>query len=282
MKGSGKMSQIPLTYAVTSGKGGVGKTNIVLNLSIALVEAGRKVLILDADLGLGNLDVLLGIQPNFTMGDLLSRRCTLKEALIQGPKGVKILPADSGVADYTRLNTGEKMKVFSLFQQFSGEADTILIDTASGISSDVQFFSSFANQVLLIATPEPTSITDAYATMKVLARKTGERNFQIMINLVESESQGREIYQTLRSAAERFLKIVPDYVGCIMKDSNLTRAVLRQKPFLELYPGSTASENIRSLAMTLIHQCRANSDAEKEGSLSGSPPELPRNGVMVH
>ena len=108
MKGDGNMFQMPSTYAVTSGKGGVGKTNIVLNLSMALMEAGRKVLILDADLGLGNLDVLLGIQPNFTMGDLLARRCSLQEALIHGPRGVKILPADSGVADYTRLNTGEK------------------------------------------------------------------------------------------------------------------------------------------------------------------------------
>ena len=193
-------------YAVTSGKGGVGKTNIVLNLALALTDAGRKVLVVDADLGLGNLDVLLGIQHTYTMGDILGQRCSLQEALVEGPKGIKLLAAESGVEELTRLNTGQKMHVFSLFHRLCDQVDTILIDTASGISSNVLFFSSFADQILLMATPEPTSITDAYATMKVLSLMPGEQDFRLMINQVESERQGREVFRTLCRAAEHFLE----------------------------------------------------------------------------
>jgi flagellar biosynthesis protein FlhG len=237
---------------VTSGKGGVGKTNIVLNLAIALADAGRKVLILDADLGLGNLDVLLGIQHTYTLGDILRQRCSLGEALIKGPKGVKILAAESGVEELTRLNTGQKMHIFSLFHRLHDEADAILIDTASGISSNVLFFNSFADYILLIATPEPTSITDAYATMKVLARTPGEQDFQLMINQVASEDEGWEVYQALCRAAEHFLNIRPGYMGFVSKDRNLQRAVSLQKPIMELQPDSAACRNIRSLATKLL------------------------------
>ena len=245
------------------------------------VEAGSNVLILDTDLGLGNLDVLLGIQPTYTLGDVLLNRCSLQEALIVGPKGIKILSADSGREDFTRLNTGEKMHVFSIFNQLRKEADTILIDTASGISSNVLFFSSFAHQVLLIATPEPTSITDAYATMKVLNRTNGERNFQYMINLVESRQQGQEVYETLRAVSERFLKIMPGYAGCILKDKNLTDSVLRQKPILELHPDSQASRDIHFLAEKLLRENRSYLLEEDKEPRSGPYPAGPRDPVMV-
>jgi len=239
----GQRMQHGRVYTVTSGKGGVGKTNIVLNLAIALTDAGQRVLIVDADLGLGNLDVLLGIQHTYTLGDVLSQRCTLKEALVEGPKGVKILPAESGVEELTRLTTGQKIQIFSLFHSLYEEADTILIDTASGISSNVLFFSSFADQILLVATPEPTSITDAYATMKVLSRTPGEQDFQILVNRVESEQQ---------AAAEHFLEIRPGYMGFISKDRNLPRAVSRQRPLLEFQPDSPACRDLRSLAGRLV------------------------------
>lgn len=255
MASEGRRMQPARVYTVTSGKGGVGKTNIVLNLAIALTEMGKRVLILDADLGLGNMDVLLGIQHTYTLGDILGQRCSLKEALLEGPTGVKILPAESGVEELTRLTTGQKIKVFSLFHSLYEEADTILIDTASGISSNVLFFSSFADQILLVATPEPTSITDAYATMKVLSRAPGDQDFQLLINRVESEQQGREVYQTLFRAAEHFLDIRPGWLGFISKDRNLPRAVSRQKPILELQPDSPASRDIRSLAGKLTARC---------------------------
>lgn len=248
----GRRMQPARVYTVTSGKGGVGKTNIVLNLAIALTEAGQRVLIVDADLGLGNLDVLLAIQHTYTLGDVLTQRCTLKEALLEGPKGVKILPAESGVEELTRLTTGQKIQFFSLFHSLYEEATTILIDTASGISSNVLFFSSFADQILLVATPEPTSITDAYATMKVLSRTPGEHDFQLLINQVESEQQAREVYQTLAKAAEHFLEITPGCMGFISKDRNLPRAVSRQRPLLEFQPDSPASQDIRSLAGRLV------------------------------
>ena len=248
----GRRMQPARVYTVTSGKGGVGKTNIVLNLSMALTDVGKRVLIVDADLGLGNLDVLLGIQHTHTLGDVLAQRCKLKEALLEGPKGVKILPAESGVEELTRLTTGQKIQIFSLFHSLYAEADTILIDTASGISSNVLFFSSFADQILLVATPEPTSITDAYATMKVLSRTPGDHDFQLLINRVESKQQGREVYQTLARAAEHFLEIRPGYMGYISKDSNLPRAVSRQRPLLEFQPDSPACQDIRSLAGRLV------------------------------
>jgi len=244
----GRTMQPARVYTVTSGKGGVGKTNIVLNLAIALTDAGRSVLIVDADLGLGNLDVLLGIQHTYTLGDILGQRCTMKEALVEGPQGVKILPAESGVEELTRLTTGQKIQIFSLFHSLYEEADTILIDTASGISSNVLFFSSFADRILMVATPEPTSITDAYATMKVLSRTQGEHDFQLLINRVESEQQAGEVYQTLAKAAEHFLEINPGYMGFISNDPNLPRAVSRQRPLLAFRPDSPACHNIRTLA----------------------------------
>jgi flagellar biosynthesis protein FlhG len=264
-------------YTVTSGKGGVGKTNIVLNLAIALTDAGQKVLIVDADLGLGNLDVLLGIQHTYTLGDVLAQRCTQKEALVQGPKGVKILPAESGMEELTRLTTGQKIQIFSIFNSLYEEADTILIDTASGISSNVLFFSSFADQILLVATPEPTSITDAYATMKVLSRTPGEQDFQILINRVESEQQAREVYQTLDRAAEHFLEIRPGYMGFISKDRNLPRAVSRQRPLLEFQPDSPACQDIRSLARRLV--ATALHVAEAGENLRRLHPQVCQHGV---
>ncbi len=271
----GQRMQSARVYTVTSGKGGVGKTNIVLNLAMALTEAGKRVLILDADLGLGNLDVLLGIQHTYTLGDILSQRCSLKDALLEGPMGVKILPAESGVEELTRLTTGQKIQVFSLFHGLYEEADTILIDTASGISSNVLFFSSFADQILLVATPEPTSITDAYATMKVLSRAPGDQDFQLLINRVDSEQQGREVYQTLSRAAEHFLEIRPAWLGCISQDRNLPRAVSLQRPLLELKPESRACRDIRSLAEKLAARDRP-VRARHDGALCLEPQQCVR------
>lgn len=244
--------QMPRTYAVASGKGGVGKTNVTLNLSIALREAGREVLIVDADLGLGNLNVLMGMQPRFTLGDILQGACSLEEALLPGPGGVRILAADSGVEAFTSLSTAEKMRIFSLFHRCGRHADILLVDTASGISSNVLFFAGFAHQVLLVATPEPTSITDAYATMKVLNRTNGERAFLVLVNQVKSAEQGREVYETLRKASEHFLAIRPAYAGCVFADRNVPRSVVGQKPVLQLYPDSQASRDIRALAERVL------------------------------
>jgi flagellar biosynthesis protein FlhG len=241
-------------YAITSGKGGVGKTNVVLNLAIALAETGGKVLILDADLGLGNLDVLLGIHSPYSLGDVLTRRCTLQEAIVEGPGGIRILPAESGTQELTLLETGEKMIVFSLFQELLGEANTILIDTASGISSNVSFFSSFAHRILLVVTPEPTSITDAYATMKVLLQTNGERHFRLIVNRAESEQQGWEVYETLRKAAEHFLGIRPEYAGFVSRDSHVERAVRVQKPVVHLHPDAQVSQDFRKLARSLENE----------------------------
>jgi flagellar biosynthesis protein FlhG len=237
--------------AVTSGKGGVGKSNIVLNLAIALAEKGQRVIILDADLGLGNLDILLGIRPLYTWSDVMGGRCRLREALVEGPAGIRILAADSGVDELASLNAPEMIRVFSLFRELQEEAGTVLIDTASGIASNVQYFSSFAHTILLVATPEPTSLTDAYATMKVLSQRNGEEHFQLAVNLVESEKQGLHVYRTLERAADAFLKVRLEYAGCILKDPNMARAVSMQQPLMVLDPDSRACGNLRALAFHL-------------------------------
>lgn len=275
---SDKHAGTPLTvYAFTSGKGGVGKTNIVANLGIAMAEVGRRVLILDADLGLGNLDVILGIRPVHTLEDALLGQCSLAEALLEGPRGVKVLAADSGGRDFTLLSTSEKIRLFALFRELEEEADTILIDTSSGISSNVRFFASFAHLVVLITTPEPTAITDAYATMKILSRTIGEQDFRLLVNIAESERQGLEVFQTLRRAAERFLRLKPAYLGHVLKDPRLTRSVRLQKPVLVLHPDSRAAVNLRELADKLLAEPTSKwKQGQKE---VGGPDGLPLSGT---
>ncbi|MEW6441386.1 MAG: MinD/ParA family protein [bacterium] len=265
----------PVVYAVASGKGGVGKTNVVLNLAMALAETQTQVLVLDADLGLANVDVLLGVRPAYTLADVLRERCSLEQALMEGPNGIRMLPADSGQVEYTGLRAAEMVRIFALVQHLRETAHAILIDTASGISSNVRFFSSFAHQVLLIATPEPTSITDAYATMKVLSRSNGERHFRLIINMVDSDEQGREIYRTLSTAAEHFLGIRTDYAGCIRKDRNMERAVRRQTPILLLAPDSPASRDIRLMARKLLRDPAGPRPAGGGGTRPGVGFEVP-------
>ena len=176
--------------------------------------------------------------------------------------------------ELTQLTTGQKIQVFSLFHGLYEEADTLLIDTASGISSNVQFFSSFADRILLVVTPEPTSITDAYATMKVLSKAPGDQDFQILINRVESEEQAREVYQTLSRAAEHFLELRTGYAGFISRDRNMPRAVSCQKALLEFHPESPASRDIRSLAGRLAVK-GTKTGGQGQGSRQRDPHSYP-------
>ncbi|HBG46124.1 MAG TPA: flagellar synthesis regulator FleN [Deltaproteobacteria bacterium] len=245
--------EVPVTrvISVSSGKGGVGKTNSVINLAIAFSRMGKKVLLLDADLGLGNLDVLLGLAPRYNMGHLLRGEKSIGEVLVDGPEGISILPASSGVQELTSLSAEERLALASHLEELEEAFDIMIIDTGAGISSNVLFFNVAAQEIMVVVTPEPTSITDAYALMKVLLHKHGERRFKLLVNEVKNRKEGIEVYRKISLAAERFLSISVEYVGCVLLDENVHRSVIRQKAVMELYPESKASQCYQDIAKEL-------------------------------
>ena len=242
-------SAVPVqVIAVTSGKGGVGKTNVVANLAYSLSRLKRRVLILDADMGLANLDVLLGLIPKYTIHDILMGEKSLDEIMMDGPGGVRILPASSGVQELTDLTTQQRMVLLSQLESLSEGTDVLLIDTAAGISSNVMFFSTMANEIVVIASPEPTSITDAYATMKVLTTRYGEKYFHLLVNFARDESEGLEVYRHLSMVTERFLNLSIRYLGFIPADGHVQKAVKQQRAVAELYPDCFASRSFLAVA----------------------------------
>jgi flagellar biosynthesis protein FlhG len=239
--------------AVTSGKGGVGKSNIVVNLGLALARQGLKVLLIDADLGLANLDILLGLTTRFTIYDVLSLGKSLVEAIVPGPEGVKILPASSGIADLAELTDFQKLSLLSELDNYAADLDVVLIDTGAGISHNVIFFNLASQERIVVANNQPTSITDAYAMIKVLAHQHGERSFKLLVNGVSRSREAEVVYRTLLTVAERFLEqeIKLEYLGFIPHDDAIPKAVMRQQPVITLYPQSPASKSFTQIAERL-------------------------------
>ncbi|MDX1762848.1 MAG: MinD/ParA family protein [bacterium] len=243
--------------AVTSGKGGVGKTNVVANLAFALASLNqKKVLVLDADLGLGNLDILLGLAPRHNLTDVIAGRRRIHEIIVEGPGGMKILPASSGVQEVTDLSTGYRANLLTQLDELEQEIDYLLIDTAAGISSNVTFFTAAANEIVVVTSPEPTAITDAYALMKVMSRKYGASRFQLLVNSVKSEMEAKGVYGKLNSVADRFLNITIHYLGFIQHDPTVAKAVREQRAIAEKYPGSPASLCFKRLARQFLQKDR--------------------------
>jgi flagellar biosynthesis protein FlhG len=234
--------------AVTSGKGGVGKTNVVANLAYSLSRLKRRVVILDADVGLANLDVLLGLIPKYTIQHLFTGERTLEEIIIEGPGGMKILPASSGIQELTELTGQQRMALLSQLEGLNECTDVLLIDTAAGISSNVMFFNTMANEIIVVASPEPTSITDAYAMIKVLSTRYAEKYFHLLVNFVQTESEGLDVYRQLSTVTERFLNLSIRYLGFIPIDDHLQRAVKQQRAVTELFPNCMASRSFLTLA----------------------------------
>ncbi|MCJ7615170.1 MAG: MinD/ParA family protein [Desulfobacterales bacterium] len=234
--------------AITSGKGGVGKTNIVGNLGFALSQLGKKVLILDADLGLGNIDVLLGLAPKYNISHVIAGEKSISEIIIKGPGNMNILPASSGIQELTKLTKEQRIKILTELDALIDPIDILLIDTAAGISSNVMYFNVSAQEIVVVVTPEPTSITDAYALMKVLSLKYSERHFNLLVNLASSKQDAYEVYRQLNLVADRFLDISIEYSGCVLFDENVIKGVRRQKIVSELYPDTLASRCYASLA----------------------------------
>ena len=237
--------------SVTSGKGGVGKTNVVVNLAAALTQLGRKVLVLDADMGLGNIDVMLGLTSEYNLYHLINGDKKLNEVITTGPGGMKILPAGSGIQELSELTPNQKLNLLAELDKLDSSIDFVLIDTAAGISGNVMYFNTAAQDIIVVASPEPTSITDAYALMKILHTKYGESRFRLLVNMVRDMGEGREVYRKLSTAADRFLNISIDYIGYIMHDKSVGLSVLNQRSVVDLYPNSDAGRNYSTLARTI-------------------------------
>jgi len=246
-------SSLTRVISVTSGKGGVGKTNIVGNLAIAFRRLGKRVLVLDGDLGLANIDIIFGLSPAYNIMHVINGQKSLAEIMVEGPEEIQIIPAGSGVQDLVHLTQGQKLNLLNEFDGLEEEFDIFLIDTGAGISSNVIYFSIAADERIVVATSEPTSITDAYALIKVMYTKHGTNTFKLVVNMVDHEEEARAVFKNLSNAIVRFLKgISLEYVGFIPRDSNLEKAVRQQTTVLKCFPGSTSSNGFSRLADKLL------------------------------
>ncbi|MCF6202560.1 MAG: MinD/ParA family protein [Methylococcaceae bacterium] len=234
--------------AVTSGKGGVGKTNLAVNLGVALSQSGKRVALLDADMSLANVDILLGLSPEFNLSHVLKGEKNLKDIMLSGPEGLQVIPASSGLQHMSELSTAEQAGIISAFSDIDQDLDILIVDTAAGISSSVVNFARASQEIIVVICDEPTSLTDAYAYIKLLNRDFSIEKFQIVANMVESSQQGQQLFTKLTKVTDRYLDVSLGYVGAVPFDESLRKAVQKQKPVVEAFPGSKSSLAIKDLA----------------------------------
>nr|WP_231512378.1 MinD/ParA family protein [Paucibacter sp. KBW04] len=248
------------TLAVTSGKGGVGKTFVTANLAAALAARGQRVLVLDADLGLANLDVVLNLHPKLTLHDVFTDKASLEQAILPAPGGFHVLLAGSGMVEYSRLTPEVRDKLLNIVELVRPRFDWVLLDTGAGISDVVLFAVSLASQVLVVATPEPTSLTDAYATIKVLATQQDRREVGLLVNQASRVGEGKLICGQLQQVLQRFVGAKPghsfklDLLGEVKQDTSVRQAVLKRQLVMEHFPGSDAAQGIKALALKLMER----------------------------
>ncbi len=247
----------PRILAVTSGKGGVGKTNVVANLSVCLSELGKKVVVLDADFGLANLDVLLGLTPRYHLGHVLFGNKTLSEVMVQGPQGIRIIPASSGLQRMSELTLAQRNHLVESFAHLDTDTDYFIIDTAAGISRNVIHFLLSAQEVIVVSAPEPTAIVDAYAVIKIILAEDRKKQIQVLINSVERSEDAQEVFCQINSVVKRFLNREVDYLGHIERDSHVPQAVRSQMPVTHRFPNAAASRSFRNLARRIAQQGNA-------------------------
>jgi len=234
--------------AVTSGKGGVGKSNVTINLAVTLAQSGESVMVMDADMGLANIDVLLGLSPGLNLSHVINGECSLEETIIEGPAGIKIVPASSGEAAMSDLTPAQNAGVIRSFSELTEPVDTLLIDTAAGLSDSVVSYTRAAREVIVVVCDEPASITDAYAMIKVMHRDYGVERFHVLANQAHGASQGRGLYKKLAQVSDRFLEVTLDYLGCIPYDDCLKKAVQKQKSVVEAFPRSPSTTAFKQIA----------------------------------
>ena len=243
------MNTLPLVFSVTSGKGGVGKTNMAVNMACALARAGKRVVLLDADLGLANVDVILGLTPQYTLFHLFQEGATLRDILLTTEYGFKILPAASGVSEMLNLSTGQKLELLESMEGLDEEVEFLIADTGAGINDNVLYFNLAAQERVVVLTPEPTSLTDAYALIKVLRQNHGIDRFKILINMTPDAKAAKEIYARLYKACDHFLTgVTLELIGQVPRDAAVRNSVIRQRPFFIDSPASPASRAVADIA----------------------------------
>ncbi len=243
-----KQSRLIKVIAVTGGKGGVGKTNITLNTAIAMAKQGKRVMVLDADLGLANVDVMLGLRVEKNLSHVLSGECTLDDVLVTGPHGIKIAPATSGTQSMAELSPTQHAGLIRAFSELRSQIDVLIVDTAAGISDMVLSFSKASQDIMVVVCDEPTSLTDAYALIKILNREHGVFRFKIIANMVRDIREGQELFNKLSKVTGRFLDVALELVATVPFDENIRKAVRKQTAIVDAYPGSPASVAITQLA----------------------------------
>jgi len=234
--------------SVTGGKGGVDKTNVSLNMAIAMGQQGKRVLVLDADLGLANCDVMLGLRVEKNLSHVLSGECELEDILVEGPHGIRIVPATSGSQTMVELSPSEHAGLIRAFSELNADYDVLIVDTAAGISEMVLSFSRAAQDVLMVVCDEPTSITDAYALIKILSREHGVYKFKIIANMVRSLREGQELFAKLSKVTDRFLDVSLELVATVPFDENMRKSTRKQKTIVDLFPKSPAAIAFKTLA----------------------------------
>ncbi|MBC7346437.1 MAG: MinD/ParA family protein [Clostridia bacterium] len=240
------------TLAVGSGKGGVGKTSVALNLGLALSERGRRVAVLDGDLGLANVDVMLGLSPHYTLYDVLAGQRTLEEIVLKGPANLHVIPGGSGIAALANLSAAQRQRLVESLRLAVQEMEFLIIDTGAGIGQAVMSFLLAADEVIVVLTPEPTALADAYALIKVLAQGKMHRWVYLLVNRVSGPSEARQTLRRLQVVVQRFLGIELRFLGFIPEDAAVSSAVLQQRPLLLSYPRSRAAEQLRFIAQRLL------------------------------
>ena len=242
---------------VTSGKGGVGKTNLSVNLAIQLSRLGKRVVVLDADFGLANVEVMLGIRPSYNLADMIFRGKSLSEIITMGPENIGFISGGSGIQELSNLNRDQIIYLTQKLSQLDEFADIIIVDTGAGIGDAVMEFIMSSGEVLLVATPEPTSITDAYALIKALNRKpefqTGMTSIKLVANRVSSEKEGRDLYNRFNEVILKFLNLKMEYLGSVVQDMSVSKAVMQQKPVSVAYPNSQVTQSYKNLATHLLN-----------------------------
>ncbi|MBA2649973.1 MAG: MinD/ParA family protein [Legionella sp.] len=243
----------PVTvFAITAGKGGVGKSNVAANLSIALAQKNKQVMLLDADLGIGNIDILLGLQANYNIAHVLKGECALSDIILKGPCNVSVIPAASGADFMTKLSPAEHAGIINSFSELTDNLDYLIIDTAAGISDTVLSFARSSQELIVLLCDEPTSMADAFALIKLMYKRYKRSHFHILVNMVRRLKDGRALFNKLCKISEQFLDIQLDYLGALPFDEKVHQAVKKQEAVLLAYPDAYVSQAFTSLAKRIL------------------------------